>query len=288
MSKNFGTILEEARVKQGISLREAADATKIRSDFLQAFENANGDFNMPLVYKKGFLRLYAEYLHLDADPIVDSFMKGQETTIGHLVKKFQSSKDTSGTNEVSNDSKASKLKQTTLPLASTTIKREFKTQEEDIDNDHKEPAFDLLAFINWQENKQKYIKGALVVAASLVMIIGVSILFSKFTESSNEKNFATSTQYKDINSTPEELYLISHGEVQVVVRQEENKKRLYSGTIEAGKRITLVRQGPVRIHFSSGKNLTIETASGEKVRPAREGVGWMEIQSSGNPVLAQN
>lgn len=66
---SIGDRLEEARKRQGISIREAAEATKIRSDFLLNYENNKFDFDLPDVYKRGFLKLYARYLKLDDEKI---------------------------------------------------------------------------------------------------------------------------------------------------------------------------------------------------------------------------
>lgn len=70
---NIGEQLQEARTRQGISLREAAEATKIRSDFLLDFENNEFDFDLPDVYKRGFLKLYARYLKLDSEKVITDF-----------------------------------------------------------------------------------------------------------------------------------------------------------------------------------------------------------------------
>lgn len=65
--QTIGERLEEARKRKGISIREAAEATKIRSDYLQKFEANSFDIDLPALYLKGFLRSYARYLELDAD-----------------------------------------------------------------------------------------------------------------------------------------------------------------------------------------------------------------------------
>ena len=41
--QTIGERLEEARKKKGLSLREAAEATKIRGDYLQKFEGNQFD-----------------------------------------------------------------------------------------------------------------------------------------------------------------------------------------------------------------------------------------------------
>ena len=64
--QTLGERLQEARQRLGVTLREAAEFTKIRTDYLQAME-ANQFESIPLaeVYKRGFVKVYARYLRLD-------------------------------------------------------------------------------------------------------------------------------------------------------------------------------------------------------------------------------
>ena len=66
----IGQKLEEARNRKGISLREASESTKIRGDYLTAFESSSFDINLPEVYLRGFVRLYARFLDLDQDAVL--------------------------------------------------------------------------------------------------------------------------------------------------------------------------------------------------------------------------
>ena len=66
----IGKKLEEARNRKGISLREASESTKIRGDYLSSFESGQFDINLPEVYLRGFVRLYARFLDLDQDAIL--------------------------------------------------------------------------------------------------------------------------------------------------------------------------------------------------------------------------
>jgi cytoskeletal protein RodZ len=68
--QTIGERLEEARKRKGISVREAAETTKIRSDYLQKFEANSFDINLPPLYIRGFLSAYARYLELDPQRIV--------------------------------------------------------------------------------------------------------------------------------------------------------------------------------------------------------------------------
>jgi cytoskeleton protein RodZ len=69
--QTIGERLEEARKRKGISIREAAEATKIRGDYLQKFESNQFDLNLAEIYVRGFLRSYALFLKLPAEKIVN-------------------------------------------------------------------------------------------------------------------------------------------------------------------------------------------------------------------------
>src|ERR1043166_5112624 len=71
--QTIGERLEEARKKKGISIREAAEATKIRGDYLQKFESNHFDIGLTEIYTRGFLRTYANYLKLPSDRIVNDY-----------------------------------------------------------------------------------------------------------------------------------------------------------------------------------------------------------------------
>lgn len=67
--QTIGERLEEARKRKGISIREAAEATKIRGDYLHKFESNQFDIKLPDIYIRGFLRIYASYLKLPPEKI---------------------------------------------------------------------------------------------------------------------------------------------------------------------------------------------------------------------------
>jgi len=68
--QTIGERLEEARKRKGISIREAAETTKIRGDYLQKFEANSFDIDLPALYIRGFVRTYARFLELDPERIV--------------------------------------------------------------------------------------------------------------------------------------------------------------------------------------------------------------------------
>jgi cytoskeleton protein RodZ len=71
--QTIGERLEEARKKKGISIREAAEATKIRGDYLQKFESNHFDIGLTEIYTRGFLRTYANFLKVPADRLLNDY-----------------------------------------------------------------------------------------------------------------------------------------------------------------------------------------------------------------------
>lgn len=73
--REIGEVLRRAREQRGISLAEAEAATKIRLRYLAAMER--GDFaSLPgRPYALGFLRNYARFLGLDAQPLVEELKR---------------------------------------------------------------------------------------------------------------------------------------------------------------------------------------------------------------------
>lgn len=70
----IGQQLKASREAKGISQSEAGSATKILTKVIRAME-ANDFSVMPApTYAKGFIRLYAEYLGLDPEPMVEEYM----------------------------------------------------------------------------------------------------------------------------------------------------------------------------------------------------------------------
>jgi cytoskeleton protein RodZ len=71
--QTIGERLEDARKKKGISIREAAEATKIRGEYLQKFEGNQFEIGLTDIYTRGFLRGYANYLRIPSDRILNDF-----------------------------------------------------------------------------------------------------------------------------------------------------------------------------------------------------------------------
>jgi cytoskeleton protein RodZ len=81
--QTIGERLEEARKKRGISIREAAEATKIRGEYLQKFEGNQFEIGLTDLYTRGFLRGYANYLRIPSDRLLNDYtaLRGGEPSV---------------------------------------------------------------------------------------------------------------------------------------------------------------------------------------------------------------
>ncbi len=70
---SIGETLRQARIDKGVSLAEAERATFIRRRYLEALEADDYAALPALVYTRGFIRTYAEYLGLNPQAMVDLY-----------------------------------------------------------------------------------------------------------------------------------------------------------------------------------------------------------------------
>ena len=78
---DIGTIgqrLSARRQEKGVSVSEAAEATRILSKYISAMEADDFSVLSAPVYVKSFIRLYAKYLELEAAPLVEDYQREYE------------------------------------------------------------------------------------------------------------------------------------------------------------------------------------------------------------------
>jgi len=73
---DIGTTLRNARIQRGLTIEQAAQDTRISPRFLEALEAEQFDSLPAPVYVRGFLRSYANYLRLDAAPLLAGLESG--------------------------------------------------------------------------------------------------------------------------------------------------------------------------------------------------------------------
>ncbi len=69
----IGEFLKQKRMEQGISLEQAAHATRVRVHYLRALEEDEREVLPSVVQGRGYLRLYADYLKVDARCLLDGW-----------------------------------------------------------------------------------------------------------------------------------------------------------------------------------------------------------------------
>jgi cytoskeletal protein RodZ len=71
--QSLGATLREAREQRALTFEEVETQTRIRVKFLQALESGDLSLLPSLAHARGFLRNYAQFLHLDANAIIAQF-----------------------------------------------------------------------------------------------------------------------------------------------------------------------------------------------------------------------
>jgi cytoskeletal protein RodZ len=69
----FGDTLRQARAHKGVTLKEAEQATRINRHHLLALEEEKFDELPPLIYQRGIVRNYSNYLNLDPNRLLQMF-----------------------------------------------------------------------------------------------------------------------------------------------------------------------------------------------------------------------
>ena len=275
--QSIGERLEEARKRKGISLREAAEATKIRSDFLGYIEQNKMDFSLPEIYKRGFLKNYARYLKLDYDKIMTDY-NAQQLSKSRLGKKAGSEwfgqmevNKTEG-EELSDHSESEEPASYGRITAKPARAEEVETNE---DGDEADKTF--------------YLKIGLVFVGTLALVFVVfgliwAILGSGTDDTAEAPELSVNaeiTQPADptpaiVDSNSFTLFA-KGGSVYVTVTQKNDGSRIYRGAIEVDSPLTLDKNGPVEIMFTRGEHLVIETGD-ELFRPRASGASQITIE----------
>lgn len=275
--QSIGERLEEARKRKGISLREAAEATKIRSDFLGYIEQDKMDFDLPEIYKRGFLKNYARYLKLDYDKIMTDY-NAQQLSKSRLGKKAGSEwfgqmevKNTEG--EEAFDHLESEESTSYGRITAKPARAEAAESNDDED----------------EADKTFYMKIGLVFVGTLALVFVVFGLIWAILGSGSDataeapelRDDAEMTQPADpspsVLGSDSVTLLANGGSVYITVTQKNDGARIYRGAIEVDNPLTLDKSGPVEIMFTRGEHLVIE-AGGERFRPSASGAAKITIE----------
>lgn len=254
MQQTIGERLQQARQRIGLSLDEVSDKLKIRKDWFIKVEANEFDSKLPSVYAKGFLRSYVRFLKLNENAILSEYeaihndeQASNRISLGHLrIESLEEKMDTTGP-QISN--------------------------------------------LDLQESSAKYVKPIFqfVYFKKLIWIVAISfflgIVYLMLNHFKKEENTVTTSWereslYVPVSKEPkyEEITLVALDTVQVFVRQEKDKKRLFAGTLNKDERRPISKEDVLQISYSEGNNLLIERSDGSTIRPQKPGRGWTKVQ----------
>jgi cytoskeleton protein RodZ len=225
--QTIGERLEEARKRKGISIREAAETTKIRGDYLQKFEANSFDVDLPALYVRGFLRSYARFLDLDPDRIVNDFdaLGGRESKPARRE-----------TREVFG-------------------RVDFNEPARSPEAGEAAPAGGRSA-----QDQAVMLKFALLGGGALVAIIVIILLINVlFTRSPAKSSSATQGPAATVQAdAAQTLTLTAIEATRVKVVQELDGAVLFNGALARGETKPIKKQGKLLITVEAGKNLRME------------------------------
>ncbi len=84
--ESFGEFLRRERELRHIELDEIAKTTRIKKSYLQSIESDSYEDLPSIVFIKGFIRSYCNYLGIDPDDTVNKFQIFYDTGMPHTVK----------------------------------------------------------------------------------------------------------------------------------------------------------------------------------------------------------
>lgn len=301
----IGERLEEARKRKGVTIREAAEATKIRGDFLASMEENQFDLGLPTIYVRGFLKNYARFLKLDPDRILTDFdaqqlgkstaaatTRQQRESLGHVDFNKADDADNKGGQDARSGSgggvitaapdededspepviRVSIPKRTSLKAPpSTETLRDSAQGRTRTDED------------SWEDQRDLFIKIGVIVTGVAIVALLIIVLVRAISgggdappelnpELTDSRSATTQPAEPPVATGPETILITASDNVTVIVEQTIDRQRLYSGTLNSGERVSIEKEGPVSIRFTNGAAITI-TRNGEDMRPQQDGFG---------------
>ena len=227
--QTIGERLEEARKRKGISVREAAETTKIRGDYLQKFEANTFEIDLPPLYIRGFLRSYARYLELDPERIVNDY------------------------NELLSEGKPASRRETREVYGRVDFAETARA---------KEPAEPAPANRSTQDQAM-LLKFGLLGGGAVVLVVIIILLFKVIFSGSPAKPSQTAQQAAQQSTVApadpaQTLTFTATDPTRVKVVQDSDGTVLFNGALARGESKSLRKQGKLLITVESGKNLRME------------------------------
>lgn len=245
--QSIGERLEEARKRKGISIREAAEATKIRSDYLHKYESNEFDLNLPEIYVRGFLKNYATYLGVPADKISTDY---QALSINEERGQRGVNREVYGRMDISAPAKASREGPAIAPPTQSQGSKE--------ESPHRTVPNRTGSSIAGLE-RVLLLKTSTLAIIGLVLLLlvgwGLYAIFSKNTDHAAPALVAIT----QVRPGEETIDIITTGPASLTVTRKSDGTELYrsNGQLPVGFRLTLPKV-TVTLETSSSENLQFD------------------------------
>ncbi|MFA5257922.1 MAG: RodZ domain-containing protein [Opitutales bacterium] len=268
----IGERLEEARKRKGISIREAAEATKVRGDYLIAMEGNTFDINLPEIYARGFLKIYVNYLHLDVEKVMTDY-----DALKLSGRKAQQ--------RLGAQSSPRKEQAPVNPGQQQSGRVSFGRMDIGEGPEPPEPQHLSSAVVpggdrGLSEGLLPYLRPALVVAGVLLGIVLIALLVSSISGGSDKPAInpeLAATQQTAPVASARPLQLIASDPVTVWVIRKSDNARVFEGTLAPGETQKVEVDGPVEIRYTNGQGLLVER-DGQRLRMNTSGAGRSIVQ----------
>ncbi|UPA28490.1 MAG: helix-turn-helix domain-containing protein [Verrucomicrobiota bacterium] len=239
MSEGFGSRLKEARERKGLSLDDVAEAIRVKIDYLESIENGSFDFDLPDIYKRGFYKSYVDFLGLDVPemmamcpvPAFETIEAQRHHTTIEATKRDQ---------------------QAALERNLENIKTSFT--DDVLEDPHAKKTTSKIII-----DRQKILKIAGIVGGIILLLGILGLFFNKI--SSHSENRASESAVTNVE--PKQLRLHAKDTVRVMVREEESRENVFTGTLAPGEQKNITYQKPIAVYYDRGEVLEIELMNGE-------------------------
>ena len=272
----IGERLEEARKRKGISIREVADATKIRAEYLASMEDNSMEIPLPEIYRRGFLRNYAKFLKMDPDKILTDY-----------DAKFRGSSALQRERPPATDERPV-YGRMELPTEEDEVpvkpKPPVSEPREELSPARQEPPPRPTAILT---DNTLYLKIAAGLAGTALVILLVFLLVwllrsgdpTTAEPSQSASQESTAPVALTIPDDPTTLSFRAVGaDVTLIVETIPERERLFRGILSEGSTEQIQKNGPLLIRYSNGDALSIEYPNGLTVEDLRVGMGQLNLQ----------
>jgi len=263
--QTIGERLEEARKRKGISIREASEATKIRSDYLQKFESNTFELNLPYIYVRGFLRSYAHYLKLNPEKLLTD-LSALGLSTGRESRR-QEQRESLGRIDLPEPAKAGDGDEAPARDAASGPTRVAA------------PARPMSVTPPSSGNNQQLKLAAIIGCSVLALVVLVFIVKALFSGGSPSRPSPSTVPAVATPAVPagELMTLIAVDNVRIKVTQQSDNRIIFDGDLVRGETRAITKQGKVWVTYDLGRNLQVEIR-GQRFQMGLPGYGRSALE----------